>query len=98
MENCIVMDVRDNVATVLARALPGTALAVLDPERRPVGQVVSVSSIPFGHKICLSAIGSGGDIIKYGEVIGRATEAIGVGEYAHIHNIISIEGSGKSSG
>ncbi len=95
MVNCIVMSSEDNVATVLDKVLPGLELVVLDSGMERIGSVRSVAEIPFGHKISLRNIGTDGDIIKYGEVIGKATNKIEAGDYVHIHNVISIEGSKK---
>jgi altronate dehydratase small subunit len=39
-------------------------------------------------------ISKGLDILKYGEVIGRATKNIASGTHAHIHNIESLRGRG----
>jgi len=36
----------------------------------------------------------GEPVIKYGEVIGRATKDIGEGTHAHVHNIESLRGRG----
>jgi len=51
-------------------------------------------SIPFGHKLALTDIPAGTDILKYGEVMGRATQEIPAGAHAHIHNIESLRGRG----
>ena len=45
--------------------------------------------IPAGHKFALCDIKSGEYVIKYGEIIGRATEDIKKGEWVHTHNIRS---------
>lgn len=50
--------------------------------------------IPFGHKFTLIDILKGENIIKYGEVIGRASQDIKVGEHAHLHNVEGIRGRG----
>ena len=47
------------------------------------------SSVPFGHKIALDNIKKGGFVIKYGEVIGRASKDIAKGEWVHSHNLVS---------
>ena len=39
-------------------------------------------------------IALGENILKYGEVIGRATKDIRAGTHAHIHNIESLRGRG----
>ena len=45
--------------------------------------------IPAGHKYALRPIASGEYVVKYGEIIGRATEDINVGEWVHTHNVKS---------
>jgi altronate hydrolase len=46
-------------------------------------------SIPTGHKIALCDIKKGEFVIKYGQIIGRATEDIKKGEWVHSHNLKS---------
>lgn len=43
--------------------------------------------IPIGHKLALTDIAEGSDVIKYGEVIGRAVAAIPTGAHLHVHNV-----------
>lgn len=45
--------------------------------------------IPAGHKYALKDIAVGDYVIKYGEIIGRATENIRAGEWVHTHNVKS---------
>ena len=45
--------------------------------------------IPAGHKYALREIKKGETVIKYGEIIGRATSDIQVGEWVHTHNVKS---------
>ena len=47
-------------------------------------------SIPFGHKIAIVRIGRNELVLKYGEVIGEATEPIEEGEHVHVHNVKSL--------
>lgn len=44
-------------------------------------------NVPFGHKIAIQEIRKGGEIIKYGHVIGIASTDIKVGDWVHIHNV-----------
>jgi len=75
----------DNVGIALAEELnPGEqvcvderAITVLDP-------------IPVGHKMALCPIPAGGWVIKFGEIIGRASGGIRAGEHVHIHNVEDI--------
>lgn len=43
--------------------------------------------IPRGHKIALTDIAAGADVIKYGVPIGHATTAISAGDHVHSHNL-----------
>jgi len=88
----IVIDARDNVATALRQLESGASISV---ER--AGKVVRVTllqTIPAGHKFALEDIGPGEPIIKYGEVVGRATRRIAQGEHVHIHNVEGLRGRG----
>ena len=46
-------------------------------------------NIPVGHKYALKDIKKGEFVIKYGEVIGRATTDIKAGEWVHTNNLKS---------
>jgi altronate dehydratase len=45
--------------------------------------------IPAGHKYALKNIQEGEYVIKYGEIIGRATQNIAEGDWVHTHNVKS---------
>ena len=45
--------------------------------------------IPAGHKFALKDIAAGEYVVKYGEIIGRATQNIAKGEWVHTHNVKS---------
>ena len=45
--------------------------------------------IPAGHKYALKDIKAGEYVVKYGEIIGRATKDIKKGEWVHTHNLKS---------
>ena len=46
-------------------------------------------NIPAGHKYALADIKKGEPVVKYGEIIGRATADIKAGEWVHTHNVRS---------
>lgn len=73
----VVVDSRDNVATLLDAELALTTLA---------GGAPCAAGIPFGHKAALRPIAEGEAVIKYGVTIGHATAAIAAGEHVHVHN------------
>ncbi len=66
----------DNVAVAL-KALP--AGTVFDG-------VTALQDIPQGHKMALSALKPGDQVVKYGFSIGHATAAIAPGDWVHTHN------------
>ncbi len=74
---------RDNVAVAVRSLAAGEQLTIGELE------ITVGDPIPFGHKVTLSAVRSGGDIIKYGEVVGRATADIPAGRHVHVHNVVS---------
>jgi (2R)-sulfolactate sulfo-lyase subunit alpha len=45
--------------------------------------------VPLGHKLALTDIPAGAEVIEYGLRIGIASQAIGKGDYVHIHNVRS---------
>jgi altronate dehydratase len=79
----LLLNPRDNVAVAI-RALRAGDSVELD------GLEVDIAEdIPFGHKLAMAEIGAGDSVVKYGEVIGRATSAIAAGRHVHVHNVVS---------
>jgi len=59
------------------------------------GAAVTVGSpIPTGHKFATRPIARGALIRKYGQVIGKASASIGVGDHVHVHNVEGTRGRG----
>ncbi|MFQ6130997.1 MAG: UxaA family hydrolase [Armatimonadota bacterium] len=78
---------RDNVATVVQEVAAGEeVVADLEGEETTVA---SLEAIPAGHKVALRDVAEGGEVIKYGEVIGRTTQAVAAGAHVHLHNMAS---------
>jgi altronate dehydratase small subunit len=76
----------DNVAVCLHDIEPGTEASVrLGKENFAV---IAVDSIPRGHKLALGEITQGENIVKYGEVIGKASANIVKGHHVHVHNVV----------
>ena len=84
----LVMAERDTVATAIDDLEGGHELAVGDRT------IVLSEPVEFGHKIALVDVTAGGEIRKYGEVIGRASESILAGDRVHVHNCESTRGRG----
>ena len=72
---------KDAVAVATQDAAKGTKVTVGGTE------VVLRQDIPFGHKVALRAIAAGEDVVKYGAVIGHATQPIQPGDWVHMHNM-----------
>ncbi|MCD6323834.1 MAG: UxaA family hydrolase [Desulfurococcales archaeon] len=92
MRKALVIHRRDNVATALTD-LSKDEEVVVDAGGEEI-KVTLLDDIPFGHKFAIKEIGMGEYVIKYGEVIGRATAPIKVGEHVHVHNVESLRGRG----
>ena len=90
--DAILIKETDNVATALRDIEAGEEVTIGMGEEERLIQVRG--SIPYGHKFAVRDIAQGEDIIKYGEVIGRATSIIPFGTHAHIQNIESLRGRG----
>ena len=80
----VVVDERDNVATVVETLKKGEVMETTAGKKR------LLRDIPEGHKFALSNIPKGGYVVKYGEWIGRATADIPAGDHAHVHNVEDI--------
>lgn len=84
--SAILIAPEDNVATVIKAAPPGET--VLFSCRGETVELISLG-VPIYHKIAVADIPKGGQIRKYGEVIGVATADIPKGAHVHSHNIAS---------
>lgn len=84
------MHPKDNVATVISDV--GVAEVVDVRVGEEVKHVKARQPIPFGHKIAIRRIEKGENVMKYGEVMGKATKTIEEGEHAHVHNVESTRG------
>ena len=83
---------KDNVATCTRELEQGEKIS-FGNTTLTVGQ-----KIPVYHKIALANIGKGDQVIKYGQIIGLATQDIQQGDYVHIHNVESTRGRGDKKG
>src|ERR1700675_2528298 len=71
----------DNVAVTRVPVPAGADLEV-DGAR-----LVTRDAIPAGHKVALLAIPPGEVVLRYGHVIGRASNPIQAGQHVHTHNL-----------
>ena len=71
----------DNVAVARVALAAGTELSVEGV------RLVTREAIPAGHKIALGDIRPGELVERYGQGIGRASQAIAAGQHVHTHNL-----------
>ena len=81
MKQAVTIHPNDNVAVALGTLHAGEAVAL---DR---GTVTLATDVPAGHKFALVAIPRGGQVIKYGQPIGAATQDIAAGAHVHTHNL-----------
>jgi altronate dehydratase small subunit len=86
MPRAIILNTTDNVATLIDSGREGDSCAL---QGEGEGQVTLAQDVAFGHKVCIAAIAEGANVLKYGQVIGRARHAIRAGEHTHVHNVES---------
>jgi len=85
MKHGLIMNKADNVATVLEDVDIGETIVI---KGLPLSlEITSVEKIPRGHKIALTKIPLGKDVVKYGFPIGYALYDISKGSYVHVHNV-----------
>ena len=89
----LVLDPADNVAVAVVALDEGERLE-LDGQA-----VTTIEPIRFGHKLALAPIPAGADVLKYHEVIGRASADIAPGAHVHVHNVVSarLPGPGEAA-
>lgn len=71
----------DNIAIARVPVSEGLTLRVAGRELR------ARTAIPAGHKVAVRRIAAGENIIRYGQVMGRARSLIEPGEHVHTHNV-----------
>ena len=85
MESLFLIDKNDNVATAVLDVDPG--------KKTILGEVKSAievkEKIMSGHKVAITDIKEGMQIIKYNTNIGIATKDIKKGEHVHLQNMKS---------
>ncbi len=77
---------QDNVAIARHPLLAGTTLT-LELGTFPAPELTVRQFIPAGHKVSLRAISAGDPVLRYGQTIGIARQAISPGEHVHVHNL-----------
>ena len=87
MIHFIVHGKNDTVGVAVTDVSELQALTGWNMETDETLEATAKQDIPLGHKIALTTVASGEEIVKYNAAIGKATEEITVGEHVHTHNL-----------
>ena len=82
MQNFIKINENDNVIVALNTIPEGTEISLEGGLC-----VTSNMEIPAGHKMAITDIEEGTEVIKYGYSIGFTKEAVKAGDWIHVHNL-----------
>jgi altronate hydrolase len=77
----IVLHPSDSVGVARVLLASGQAVETMG------ARMTANATIPAGHKIAIAPIRSGEPVLRYGEVIGFASQDIAPGEHVHEHNL-----------
>ena len=91
MLRAIVLHANDNVATLIDT---GRTAEPVQLTGEASNKIELRADVPFGHKCAIRPIGKGAEILKYGQVIGRATSDIRAGDHVHVQNVEALRGRG----
>lgn len=94
MNNLLMMNEKDNVAVCLVDGKAGETVTLNAKDGSESGSIKLLEDMPFAHKVALVDFAPGEQIIKYGEIIGKATQLIKTGQWVHTHNIEGLRGRG----
>jgi len=90
-----------DLAEAVLQLHPGDPVALARRELEPgteldgPGRHVTVrDTVPHGHKVALTDIAAGDQVLKYGQPIGVASQPIAAGEHVHEHNLRSLSREG----
>ncbi len=81
MSDFIKINPKDNVAVSVNDTAIGASVNIIGSTFK------TIDAIKNGHKVALSDISKGENVIKYGFPIGHATEDIKKGQWIHTHNL-----------
>lgn len=92
MKTHVLLSPGDSVVTALVELDRGAEL-IINLDTGPATLTLS-GHVPYAHKIALCAMAPGDPVLKYGEVIGIASQPIAPGDWVHVHNVDSARARG----
>ncbi|MEM8950252.1 MAG: UxaA family hydrolase [Pseudomonadota bacterium] len=87
IDDALLLDELDNVATALRRIEPGESVSIGGPGGSL--NIVASEMIPTFHKIAIRSLPAGSDVLKYGDSVGVLIADVEAGALVHIHNLRS---------
>ena len=86
--NALLMDEKDNVVTCVTEVAAGQSVVYRKNDQ--ICTLEAKEDIPYCHKIALTDIPEGGEVIKYGESLGKTSEKILTGHWVSHNNLFSV--------
>lgn len=86
--NALLMDLKDNVVTCVNEVAAGSMVCYRRSDE--ICTLEAIEDIPYCHKVALTDIEKGAEVIKYGESLGETSEAIKKGGWVAHHNLFSV--------
>ncbi len=86
--NALLLDPIDNVVTCVADVKAGEDVVYRSGD--DILTVKAVCDIPYCHKVALTGLALGAEVIKYGELIGKTTAAVEKGGLVNENNLYSV--------
>lgn len=86
--NALLMDITDNVVTCVNEVAKGELVVYRKGEE--VCSLKAEEDIPYCHKIALTDMEKGAEVIKYGESIGATSEFVARGHWVSHNNLFSV--------
>jgi hypothetical protein len=88
LSKVLIINQKDNVAVAIKKMEKDQKYFFND-------QTINIADEIFPtYKIAIKNIKKGDNVIKYGEIIGKAIKDIKMGEFVHVHNVEGIRGRG----
>ncbi|MBM3794434.1 MAG: altronate dehydratase [Acidobacteria bacterium] len=75
------LNARDNIAIARAPLAAGQRVVLNGRE------LTLLDAVPMGHKVAIQAVAAGGNIVRYGQIMGSARMPIEPGRHVHVHNV-----------
>lgn len=86
--NALMMDPKDNVVTCVTEVPAGQTVVYRKGDE--LCTITAKEDIPYCHKIALVEIPEDGEVIKYGESLGKTSQVIPAGCWVSHNNLFSV--------